>query len=415
MGSFNTKRSALRTDESHEITRSPLRTIETPWVRSGLRSLGEVTKSQQIGSLAARGLGWLFNTQGHKLRSAAQNRAYRDQMRQHLSDDPEALKHLEPHFGQQARDDALRATHGRFARMGIGADAVNPMHPSNAGSSQAPATTSTSHTPPAPSAQQPTARLVSPPPASKPTPYDNPTPGETPAQAKQRMKDWFAYKRFGTAHPPQPQKQTPAPPGFSNTAQQPAAKKPVGAASGEFSDNADDAMKKAGQKKPQPATTKPAPAAKPQTPAARPVAKPAPSTKPVVRSAPPQRSFSLAALVGKGLQPAPTKTPAANASASPKDEPVAALPPANYKSPGEKAQKKPGPMQGKVVTKTMTPAANATAKPVNPIRGGVVQKTLNPSSTGATKGGPKGRVITRIGVPGNKGRGFRDAKKVFKK
>lgn len=127
--------------EDLTVVRNPLRLLESPWQRKPLRSIDE-TFAGSVGNLAARGLGAVFNTRGHRLRSAAADREYRDQMRQHYSDSPEALKHLEPEFQKRAADQSQKATHGRLSRLFFG----DPSQRNQAGGA---ASTTTSHTPPA--------------------------------------------------------------------------------------------------------------------------------------------------------------------------------------------------------------------------------------------------------------------------
>lgn len=213
MSNFSVARSALKTNESREISRTTLRTLDGPWVRTPLRSMEE-TFAGSLGNLAGRAAGAVFNTQGHKLRQAAKARSFRDQMRQHYSDSPGAMQHLGKEFEKQSADQAQKATHGRFSRFFFG-------DPSKRGDGEAhnapPQTTTIHHTPApaldrinpsdiarmkganAPAKAEPSARKVSLTPAmhqrltGKPMPTTSrPSPGETPDQAKSRWKDFVS-------------------------------------------------------------------------------------------------------------------------------------------------------------------------------------------------------------------------------
>lgn len=140
MNTFNAARKPLKMHESQTISRAPLRLLESPWQRTPLRCIDE-TFAGAAGNLAARGLGAVFNTQGHRLRKAASARDYRDQMRRHYSDSPGALAHLNPEFEKQAADQSQKATHGRFSRLIFG-------DPTKHGDSSSAPSTTTSHTPP---------------------------------------------------------------------------------------------------------------------------------------------------------------------------------------------------------------------------------------------------------------------------
>lgn len=141
MSNFNAARKPLKMHEDRMISRAPLRLLESPWQRTPLRCIDE-TFAGAAGNLAARGLGAVFNTRGHRLRAAASERQYRDQMRQHYSDSPGASAHLNKEFEKSAADQSQKATHGRFSRFFSG-------DPSKRGGEhgEAPSTT-TSHTPP---------------------------------------------------------------------------------------------------------------------------------------------------------------------------------------------------------------------------------------------------------------------------